>query len=141
MSFGAFCAKIPFKETRNVIDMIEHHIIREKNYAYIVIKQSPDLDAFIHASRIFINDPDYSPELHRICDFSQADLTHITEEDFSSYVNFAREEIKIVPETKVALVAPGENKAGIFIDFANKMDSGRYRVFYQPEDAVAWIAG
>lgn len=120
--------------------MIEHSIILARNYAYIVIKQNPDLNAFINASRIFINDPDYSPGLHRICDFSQADLSDITEADFDAYVKFALEEIKVTPETRVALVAPSENKAGIFKDFAANMGSGNYRVFYQPEEAVAWVS-
>jgi len=119
--------------------MIEHNIILARNYAYIVIKQHPDLNTFINASRIFINDPDYSPALHRICDFSQADLSHIMQADFEAYVKFAREEIKVTPETRVALVAPGENKAGIFREFAANMGAGNYRVFYQPEDAVAWV--
>ncbi len=119
--------------------VIEHSIIAAKGYAYIVIKQSPDLATFIHASRLFVTDPDYSAELNRICDFSQADLGHITEQDFEAYVKFALEEVSLAPGAKVALVAPSEEKAGIFKRFANMVDNGVFRIFTQPEDAVAWI--
>jgi hypothetical protein len=119
--------------------VIEHSIIKARHYAYITIKQSPDLGTFIRASRLFVKDPDYSATLHRICDFSQADLSHITQADFEAYVKFALEEITLAPGTKLALVAPGENKVGIFKQFADNISSGTIRIFLQPEDAVEWI--
>lgn len=119
--------------------MIEHTIIPKKHYAYIVIKQSPDLATFIRASRLFVSDPDYSASLHRICDFSQADLSHITEDDFKAYVKFAVEEISLEPETKVALVSPSDEKSGLMKRFADQVQSGNFRIFAQPEDAVEWI--
>lgn len=119
--------------------MIEHNIIAAKNSAYIAIKQSPDLQTFIQAARIFVNDPDYSPALNRICDFSQADLSHITAEDFMQFVEFAITEIKLEPEAKVALVVPTPEKRGIFERFANTIDTGIFRIFSEPEDAMIWI--
>ncbi|HKI75034.1 MAG TPA: hypothetical protein VJ998_10335 [Pseudomonadales bacterium] len=119
--------------------MIEHHIIPSKHYAYIEIKQTPDLATFIRASQLFVADPDFTPSLHRICDFSQADLSHITQKDFEAYLQFAVKEIPLEPGTKVALVAPSEAKAGIFRQFANNMGTGTFRVFYEPEQAVEWI--
>ena len=120
-------------------EMIEHTIIPAKNTAYIAIKQSPNLETFIQAARIFITDPDYSPDLNRICDFSQADLSHVTTQDFMQFIEFAVAEIKLAPTAKVALVAPSQNKRGIFEQFANKIDSGIFRVFNEPEDAMIWI--
>lgn len=119
--------------------MIEHTIIPSKNYAYITIKQSPDLATFIRASQLFVADPDFSPSLHRLCDFSQADLSHITEADFEAYLKFALENVPLASGTKVALVAPSPEKVGIFERFADNVDYGTFRIFYQPEDAVAWI--
>lgn len=119
--------------------MIDHHIIREKNYAYIEIKQSPDLDTFIRASRLFVKDPDYSAKLDRLCDFSQADLSHITEQDLMAYVKFAIEEVTLAPGARVALVAPSPDKAGIFEKFADSVDRGSFKLFYDPADAVTWI--
>ena len=119
--------------------MIDHHIIVRDNYAYIEIKQSPDLATFIRASRLFTADPDYSASLHRICDFSQADLSHVTRAEFNDYLTFALENITLAPSTRVALVAPSPNKAGIFESFAENVESGSFRIFYQPEDAVSWI--
>ncbi len=119
--------------------MIEHNIIPSKNTAYIAIKQSPDLATFLLAAKIFIKDPNYSASLHRICDFSQADLSHITAHDFMEFVKFAITEIKLAPSTKVALVAPSPDKRGIFEQFANKIDTGIFRIFNEPEDAIIWI--
>ncbi len=119
--------------------MIEHNIILPKNMAYIAIKQAPALDEFIRAARLFINDPDYSAGLNRICDFSQADLSHITPDDFMGFVEFAINEIKLNPEAKVALVAPNPEKRGIFERFANTIDTGVFRIFNEPDDALFWI--
>lgn len=119
--------------------MIEHRIIAAKNSAYIAVKQSPDLGTFIQAARIFINDPGYSSGLHRICDFSQADLSHVTAEEFMQFVEFAITEIKLAPEAKVALVVPSPDKRGIFERFANTIDTGIFRIFSEPEDAMIWI--
>lgn len=119
--------------------MIEHKIIPSKNYAYIEIRQSPDLDTFIRASRLFVADPDFSPGLNRICDFSQADLSHVTEQDFTAYVKFAIDHIPLGKGTKVALVAPSNNRAGIFLRFSENMTSGTFRVFDEPEEAVRWV--
>ena len=119
--------------------MIEHNIIAAKNSAYIAIKQAPELEAFIQAARIFISDPEYHPGLNRICDFSQADLSHVTATDIMKFVEFAITEVKLSPEAKVALVAPSPEKRGIFEQFANKIDSGVFRIFSEPEDAMIWI--
>ena len=120
--------------------MIEHNIIPRRNTAYIAIKQSPSLEEFKRAARLFINDPAYSPELNRLCDFSQADLSHITAEDFMAFVEFAMTEISLAPEAKVALVAPSAGKRGIFERFANQVDTGIFRIFVEPEDALVWIS-
>lgn len=120
--------------------MIEHTIIAAKNSAYIAIKQSPDLATFIQATRIFINDPEYTPHLNRICDFSQADLSHVTAEDFMKFVAFAITEVKLSPEAKVALVAPDPEKRGIFERFANSIDTGIFRIFSEPGDAMIWMS-
>ena len=119
--------------------MIEHTIIAVKNTAYITIKQSPDVDAFIHATRIFMHDPEYSPGLNRICDFSQSNLSHITAHDFSKFADFAMTEMDLAPEAKVALVAPAPSKRGIFEQLTNKIDTGIFRIFSEPEDAMIWV--
>ncbi len=119
--------------------MIEHTIIPAKNYAYIVIKQSPDLATFIRATNLFIHDPNYSAELNRLCDFSQADLTLVTEEDFGAYLQFAIEHVSLAAGAKVALVAPGPDKAGIFQRFMSQIESGVFKIFFAPEEAVQWI--
>ena len=49
--------------------MIQHTILKAKNYAYIEIRRSPQLAEFISAARLFIMDPGYSADLNRLCDF------------------------------------------------------------------------
>lgn len=119
--------------------MIEHTIILPRNMAYIAIKQSPTLEEFLHAGRLFINDPAYRADLHRLCDFSQADLSHITAGDFMAFVEFAITEITLSPEARVALVAPDADKRGIFERFANQVDTGIFRIFLEPDEALRWI--
>lgn len=55
------------------------------------------------------------------------------------FVEFALTEIKLSPQAKVALVTPSSNKRGIFEQFANMVDSGLFRIFSEPEDAMIWI--
>ncbi len=119
--------------------MIEHQVITAKNYAYITVKGSPDFDAFVRAARIFKSDPSYSASLHRICDFSQADMSHITVEHFLRFTQFALREITLAPDTKVALVAPDRDRMGILEQFALNIESGVFKLFTDPVDAVGWI--
>ncbi len=119
--------------------MIQHNIISAKNYAYIEIRQAPPLAEFISAARLFISDALYTADLDRICDFSQANLSHITHDDLMRFVKFAVENIKLHKSTRCALVAPDKERSGIFEAFAQGVDSGNFRVFMHPEEAVQWI--
>lgn len=119
--------------------MIEHHVIKSKGYAYISVRQAPGLDVFLHAARLFVSDPAFTHELNRLCDFSQANLSHITESDFKAFVDFAVSNIPLSAEAKVALVAPDESKRGIFQSFSDQIDSGQFRIFTDPDEAVLWI--
>ena len=118
--------------------MITHHILERKGYAYIEIVGSPDLEEYIKAASIFVQDPNYSSDLDRICDFSQADLSKITLTEINQFANFAIENIPIQKTTKVALVSPSEGKKGIFEAFMAHMDMGMFKLFTDPEDAVTW---
>ncbi len=119
--------------------MIQHTILKAKNYAYIEIRRSPQLAEFISAARLFIMDPGYSADLNRLCDFSQANLAHITHEDLMRFVNFAVKNIKLHKNTRCALLAPPKEKSGIFEAFASGVDSGNFKVFNDPLEAVDWI--
>lgn len=119
--------------------MIEHHIIKTKNYAFISIRQSPMLEEFLSAARIFVQDPDYSATLNRICDFSQADISHINSIELMTFVEFAKTNIPMAEETKVALVAPTADRSGVLTSFADDIRVGNFRLFYDPQEAVAWI--
>ena len=119
--------------------MIQHHILVERNYAYLEIRQSPSVDDFISAARLFARDPDFSGYLHRICDFSQANVSHITMDEFMKFVEFAVREVPLFRGTKIALVAPDESRSGIFHAFADQVQNGWVQVFYDPMEAVDWV--
>jgi hypothetical protein len=121
--------------------MIQHNILVENHYAYIEVRQSPPLVEFLAAARLFISDPDYSPELHCICDFSQANLSHITHADVVRFVHFVSTRIKRHPRTKCAVVAPDSQRSGIFEAIIQQLTVGNFMVFEQPDDAVQWITG
>jgi hypothetical protein len=119
--------------------VIKHKILREKKYAYIEISGIPPLAEFLHAARLFIKDPGYSAHLARICDFSQANLSHITLDDLMKFVDFAKTEIQLAPNTKCAIVAPDVQRSGIFKGFTEQIDSGHFKLFTDPLGAVEWL--
>ena len=119
--------------------MIQHKILCEKDYAYIEVRGRPPLAEFLGAARLFANDPNYSAGLDRICDFSQANLSHITLDDLMKFAQFAKEKIKLLPNTKCAIVAPDAQRSGIFKGFASQINTGNFQTFTNPVDAVEWI--
>ena len=119
--------------------MIDHTIIKNKNYAYISVRQSPGLEVFLHAAKLFASDPDFEPDLNRLCDFSQANLSHLTESDLTRFVEFAIGGVPLGADAKVALVAPEEEKWGIFKQFSDQILSGQFRIYSDPDEAVEWI--
>jgi hypothetical protein len=119
--------------------VIQHQILDANHYAYIEIRQAPPLVEFLHAARLFISDQDFSDKLHRICDFSQANLSHITQGDLIKFVHFARTRIPLHRSARCALVAPDSHRGGVFESFAQQMKNTNIRVFQQPEDAVEWV--
>ncbi len=119
--------------------MIEHRVITAKHYAYITVRGSPDFDAFVRAARSFKSDPSYSASLHRICDFSKADLSHITMDSFLRFTEFVLREITLAPDTKVALIAPDRDRMGILQQFALNIDSGVFKLFTDANEALDWI--
>jgi hypothetical protein len=120
--------------------MIEHTIIKQKNYAYITVKQSPDYSVFVKASLNFVTDPGFVPELNRLCDLSQADLSHILMKDLIAFADFAKAQIPIVRSTRIALVAPDENRLGLFESFISSVNKGIFKVFVDPAEASAWLS-
>ena len=84
--------------------MIAQQIIAERNYAYIEITQAPLLEDYLKASLKFVDDPDFSAHLDRVCDFTHADLSPITLADIQKYADFVTEFVPIDNCAKVALV-------------------------------------
>ena len=119
--------------------MIQHKVLAKKNYAYIEFRGQPSLAGFISAMRLFVNDPDYSADLHRLCDFSQADMSHINIGSLMHFVEYSKAKIPLHRHTRCAIVATEADRGGILEAFTAQMDTGNFRVFYNPADAVKWI--
>ena len=47
--------------------------------------------------------------------------------------------IKLSLDAKVAFVAPDPEKRGVIEKFANCIDTGIFRIFSEPEDAMTWM--
>ncbi len=120
--------------------MISHSIIDAKNYAYIEIKGSPQLRDFLVAAKRFVDDPLYSSDMNRLCDFSQAKLDHITIDEFDVFVKFALSNIPMGRNTMIALVAPERANSEIFEAFAEQIGHGNFQVFFDPMEAVNWMS-
>lgn len=94
---------------------------------------------YCRAAKLFADDPKYTPELNRICDFSQADLSGITLSDINTFAAYAVTNVPITKNTKVALVAPSRAKMGIFDKFSELISTGNLQFFRDPEEAVSWV--
>lgn len=121
--------------------MITFQIVPERNYAYIEVLGVSSLDEYISAALDFVNDPDFSPELDRICDFSRSDLSPITFSEIKKFTVFAKEYVAIDRFSKVALVAPDPDKMRMFLVLLGKLSSGRFRVIADLEEAQGWVFG
>lgn len=116
--------------------MITYKIIKSKNYAYVEITGRPSLSEFMEASLKFTQEPDYSPDLDRLCDFSQANLEHLTLAHFMEYAEFASMKVRLQRGTRVALVARDNDSTSIYRTFAEQVGT---KVFVDPAEAVEWI--
>jgi len=119
--------------------MINHTIIAAKGYAFVEITQSHELEAYKRATINFVSDPDFEPSIHRLCDFSQADLSNATLTDIKAYAKFTLEHLPTTPITKVALVSPAENKLGIFANMIKAHSPANFRIFDEPGLAITWF--
>jgi hypothetical protein len=119
--------------------VIQHKILSKKNYAFIEVRGRPTIEEFLAAASLFINDPNYGAEVHRIADFSQANLEHITVENLVNFVEYASTQIPMHCDARCAIVAPDSARAGIFQSFAGQIEAGTFQVFTDPRAAVEWI--
>ena len=120
--------------------MISHHIIEEKNYAFIEIKGAPQLRDFLIAAKRLVDDPLYCADMNRLCDFSQSKLDHLTIDEFASFAKYALANIPMGKHTKVALVASERGNAGIFEKLSEQIGRGKFQLFFDPMEAVDWMS-
>lgn len=119
--------------------MIRYKIHAVTNYEFVKVVGAPDLEAYIESAIEFIDDPDFFPGIHRICDFSKADLSAISLSDVKKFADFAREHVLLAAGSKVALVPPSTRFSGIFESFISRMGNANVQLFADQSSAMAWI--
>jgi hypothetical protein len=119
--------------------VIQHRILKEHGCIYIEVRKSPLLADFVSASSIMVRDPAYGRDLNRLCDLSQANLSHITIPQLVEYVDYVRKNIPMSSTARVAIVAPNSERAGLLRSFAQLIDRGSFRIFYDPMQARKWV--
>lgn len=58
--------------------MIQHRILKEQGCIFVDVRQSPSIEDFKAAASLMTRDPAYRREMNRLCDLSQANVSHIT---------------------------------------------------------------
>lgn len=119
--------------------MIKHTIYPDRGYALIVIEGHPSLEEYVEGARLLGADPDFYPELHRLCDFTGADTFDASTQELLA---FSKEVLQLpaTRESKTALVAETPHKAGFLKLFASKFDRSRMQVFKNRPEAISFIS-
>lgn len=119
--------------------MIQHRILKEQGCIFVDVRQSPSIEDFKSAASLMIRDPDYRREMNRLCDLSQANVSHITIPELVDFVDFSKQNIPMSASARVAVVVPDADRAGIIRSYADLIDRGSFRIFLNPMDAKAWL--
>ena len=119
--------------------MIQHRVLREQRCIFVEVRQSPSVADFKAAARLLVRDPNYRKELNRLCDLSQANLSHVNIPQLVDFVDFAKENIPMSNSARVAVVVPDTDRAGIIRSFADLVGRGNFRIFQNPMDARKWV--
>jgi hypothetical protein len=115
-----------------------HHKING-SHGLIVIQGSPSLSLFKDATLRFVADPEFEPDLPKICDFTDASLGHITSVQFMSYVAFTRIHVPTLNHPRMALVASHHQTSSLMWMFRRSQNPECTRIFSTIGDATHWI--
>ena len=119
--------------------MIQHRILKEQGCIFIDVRQSPSIEDFKAAATLMTRDPAYRPELNRLCDLSQSNLSQVSIAELVDLVDFTKQNIPMAANARVAVVVPDAERAGIVRSFADLIDRGSFRIFLNPLDAKRWL--
>ncbi len=119
--------------------MIQHRILKEQRCIFVEVRQSPSIADFKAAAEFMVRDPGFRKELNRLCDLSQANLSHITIPELVDFVDFSRQNIPMAATARVAVIVPEADRSGIVQSFADLIDRGTFRIFTNPMLARKWL--
>ncbi len=118
--------------------MIKHTVYPDRGYVLIVIDGAPALDDYIAGTHALAKDPDFFADLHRLCDFTEADTTGVSTQDLIAFGK-AVKALPASPDSKSALVANDPRTAGMLKLFAARFDPSRMQVFRSRAEAIRYI--
>jgi hypothetical protein len=119
--------------------VIQHRVLKEQRCIFVEVRQSPSVADLKAAAKLMVRDPDYRRELNRLCDLSQANLSHFTITELVDFVDFSKENIPMSANARVAVVVPDTERAGIIRSYADLIDRGNFKIFTNPINARKWV--
>ncbi len=119
--------------------MIQHRVLKEQGCIFVDVRQSPSITDFKAAASLMARDPAYRPEMNRLCDLSQANVSHFTITELVDFVDFSKQNLPMSASARVAIVVPETGRAGIIRSYADLIDRGSFRIFTKPMDAKKWL--
>lgn len=119
--------------------MIQHRILKEQGCIFVEVRQSPSIADFKAAASLMARDPEYRRDMNRLCDLSQARLSHVTITELVDFVDYSKQNLPMTSTARVAVVVPDAGRAGIIRSYAELIDRGSFRIFTNPLDARKWL--
>lgn len=117
--------------------MIDFDFNADKNHVLITVTGANSFAEFESATHEFSQHVLYRKYHHRVCDFTQADLSSVSVLDFLRYIALLRK-LPISRNPKVALVSA--NQQPILLMFLNIMTAVEVQMFRTLEEGLKWVA-
>lgn len=116
--------------------MIEHFFHLEHGFVQTTVRGRTDLEEFKSAANSLLYDRRFTKELHRLCDFSEADLSSISTLDVIKFTKVSRM-VPMTRDAKLALVGTRHRK--FLLSFLNSMTKYDVRYFDRVTEAKDWL--
>lgn len=118
--------------------MIAFSINAERGYVIISVKDSPSLDEYVESCRALGRHPSFKPSIHRICDFTKVGDLSVSNKEVMAFVAEAKS-LPISDTAKTALIGKTDSDRAVMELFSNQFAKGRFKVFDNGRDAMAWV--
>jgi|DEB0MinimDraft_6_1074348.scaffolds.fasta_scaffold88616_2 hypothetical protein len=105
----------------------------------VKVRGQPDMDEFKSAISVLSLDPRFNTGSSLLCDFSEANLDHISDLQFISIRTFGFSQLKGKVPGKVALVGGRLKSQGTRHYLKRCLVTENVRAFFQSSDAMEWL--